>query len=116
MKKNIFDSKHVKGVKAWALLSNGEMAGKVVANYSDNPMGTVCSASVIIWSGQLKDKITNDGVCIGKAGGYGYDKFSAACDSAIRKMGLNPGDMNGRGAENVKAFLEKNGYTVLEVI
>lgn len=97
--KNIFDYSHVKSVKAYILTDDANnMMGKIIANFSDNPAGSVCTAQIIIWSDSnfgLKPKIkhytseflkgqTFNAPLIGKAGGYGYDKFSSAVASAIR--------------------------------
>ncbi len=109
--KSAYDQIHVKSVKAWALLFNGEMAGRIVANYSNNPNGSVCTATVGCWNGPLKDTDASTG----RAGGYGYDKFSAAVSSALNKMGVK-NDVDGRGDSSVKALLEKIGYSVIEVI
>lgn len=117
--KNIFDYSHVKGVRAWALMHKGKQAGKIVANFSDNPAGSVCTAQAIFWTGPLshiKNYGDVHGPFLGKAGGYGYDKFSAAVESSLRKQGINPKEsMGGCGDTAVKAFLEKHGYSVLEV-
>lgn len=97
--KNIFDYAHVKSVTAYVLMDKKkEIAGKIIANFSDNPNGSVCTAQVIIHklpktivpkvkrydSEFLKDK-TFDAPFIGKAGGYGYDKFSSAVADAMRR-------------------------------
>ena len=37
--KTAYDLNHVKSVSALVLLFNGENAGRMVANYSDNPNG-----------------------------------------------------------------------------
>lgn len=118
--RNVFDLKHVQGVRAWALMHKGKMAGKIVANFSDNPAGSVCTAQVIFWTGPLADNSeagARKGPALGKAGGYGYDKFSAAVEQSLIKQGIDPKvSMGGVGDSAVKTFLEKNGYTVLEVI
>lgn len=115
--KNIFDFKHVKGVKAWVLVHKGEMAGRIVANYSDNPCGSVCTAQVMFLKGPLhKDEIPKS-IPLGRAGGYGYDKFSAAVGKSLRLQGIEPKEeISGRGDSSVKGFLEKNGYLVFEAI
>lgn len=96
--RNIFDYAHVKKVSAIALLKNGEFVGKIVCNWSDNPSGSVCTAQVMLWDKEFVPKIKKhkiDGfegdfeVCmIGKAGGSGYDKRSAAIASALSVGGL----------------------------
>ena len=109
--RSAFDLNHVKSVKAWALTFKGEMAGRIVANYSDNPAGSVCVASAGFWGGPFKDKEHSTG----RAGGYGYDKFSAAVSEALHKIGV-VNELDGRGDSSVKNFLESKGYKVLEVI
>lgn len=78
--KTAFDFVHVKSVSAIALLWEGKPAGRIVANYSDG--GTV-TASVGVWVGPLKDMPYTTG----QAGGYGYDKLSAAVYEALTKVG-----------------------------
>jgi len=116
-KKSVYDCKHVRSVKAWAITFGGEFAGRVVANYSDNPMGAVVTVGVAVWLGPLKH---TDGPMLGKAGGYGYCKFSAAFDAAIRKpaeaSGVFFSSLSGRGESEVRSFLEDLGYKVMEVI
>lgn len=109
--KSAYEMNHVKSVKAWAVLFNGEMVGRIVANYSDNPNGSVCTATVGFWGGKLKDTQSSTG----RAAGYGYDKFSAAVSSALSKIGVK-NDVDGRGDSSVKALLENLGYSVIEVI
>jgi hypothetical protein len=92
--KTIKEFKHVAGTTAKAILFEGKPAGRLIANWSDNPSGTVCTASVIIWAGPLKDakhpktgKEFNYGN-IGKAGGYGYDKLSQAVWQCFQNVGI----------------------------
>lgn len=118
--KNIFDYTHVKSVRAWVLIYKGEQAGKIVANFSDNPMGSVCTAQVIVWTGPLSksfedsDPGANYVPALGKAGGYGYDKFSAAVSDSLKKQGFDPKDMSGCGDGAVRSFFQDNGYTIME--
>jgi len=109
--KSAFEMPHVKSVKAWAVTFNGEMAGRIVANYSDNPNGSVCTATVGFWDGPFK----NTSAATGRAGGYGYDKFSAAVSYALKKISVK-NDVDGRGDSSVKSLLENLGYSVIEVI
>ncbi len=115
--KNIYDYKHVKSVAAISLVFNGKQAGKIIANWSDNPNGSVCTACVMIWDGPLRiertekvelmgkiEEITTNS-CTKKAGGYGYCKFSQAVGEAI-----NQTQLNGRGEGAVRKFFEDNGY------
>lgn len=125
-KKSAFDCKHVNSVRAWALASvkdgKPEMVGRVVADYSDNRNGSVCTVTVVAWGGPMN--AWHESGMTAKAGGYGYCKFSAAFEEAVRdhatKAGFVPPDgkweLHGRGEGAVRNFLEKLGYTVLEVI
>lgn len=118
--KHVTDLKHVRGVTAKALLFDGKPAGRIIANWSDNPAGTVCSASVIVWSGPLKDckhpktgQELNYGN-IGKAGGYGYDKMSQAVWQCLVNAGIEPKKVkpaNGQTNEEFEAW----GYVVMDI-
>lgn len=77
--KSAFEMKFVKGCKAVALIHNGEYAGRIVANYSD---GGGVTATVGIWKGPLAEMPSTTGT----AGGYGYDKFSAAILDALHRV------------------------------
>ena len=127
--KNIFDYKHVKSVSAIALLKDGKSAGRIVCNWSDNPAGSVCTSQVMLWDGEISGKVRTRHVkteyhdfgqlpvvMLGKAGGYGYDKRSAAISAAIREGGIHeflPVE-SGAGAE--RSVFEKAGFTWIEVI
>lgn len=117
-KKSVYDCKHVRSVKAWALMFDGKFHGRIVANYSDNPEGSVVTVGVSVWSGPLNN--AEGGPLLGKAGGYGYCKFSAAFDSAVRKHCKNKEiaipPLAGAGESSVRSFLESLGYQVLQVI
>lgn len=119
--KTIKDFKHVAGTTAKALIYEGKPAGRIIANWSDNPAGTVVSASVIIWSGPLKDAKNEKTVKelnyanIGKAGGYGYDKLSQAIYQCLVNAGIEPKKVkpaNGLTNEEFEAW----GYVVMDVI
>lgn len=125
--KHIFDLSHVKSVKAWALLRGCEPAGRVIANYSDNPAGSVCTVAVHFWDKAEKEAglvPVDAGKPIekwvkpqGQAGGYGYDKFSAAfADALRRKYGLEGLKMSGAGESVVRSWLEEKGFQVVEVL
>lgn len=133
MAKNIFDYSHVKSVTAWALIDakTNESAGKVIANYSDNPNGSVCTCQVIIWNARkyglepehtttrlaIGEDFTHETPCIAKAGGYGYCKFSQAFQDAVRKGFKNSEcRVGGRGEGAVREWLEEHGLRVFEVI
>lgn len=94
LSKSAFDCSHVKSVRAWAILHDGKgergsdaNAGRIVANFSDNPNGSVCTLTLHFWGGPLEIMPGTTG----QAGGYGYDKFSAAMSDALsRAYGLEP--------------------------
>jgi len=122
--KSIYDFKHVNGVKAVALLKDGKEAGKIIANFSDNPAGSVCTVAVILYTH------TPGTSAMGSAGGYGYDKFSSAVYEALKKMDLIPGKItlgeypckkSGKiavypGSGNTQRAFENAGYQYIEVI
>lgn len=134
--KNIFDYSHVKSVSAKVLTDRetGKIAGKIVANWGDSSNGSTCTAQVIIFEPERyglkpkREKYNNpmlegcehDALCIGKAGGCGYDKFSAAVWYACRKgfldfgVGLTPFD--GRGESAVQSYFESIGLGYHSVI
>lgn len=118
--KYVNELKHPKGTTAWALLWEGKPAGKLVANWSDNPSGAVCSASIYIFSGPL-DLKTQTGSTkldygnIGKAGGYGYDKLSQAVWQCLNNAGIESKKVkpaNGLSRQEFEAW----GYEVFEII
>lgn len=87
-KRSAYDLSHVKSVRAFAILLNGEPVGKLVANFSDNPNGSVCTATLSIWKGPLAnlEKTT------ATAGGYGYDKLTSCMTQIVD--GFYEGDVN----------------------
>lgn len=110
--KYIFDFSGVKSVTAWAFLYDGKEAGKVIGHYGNSRV----NVAAFIYAGPLADNRRTKHYN-GWASGYGYCKFSAAFDEALRKGGHKPSvDLHGSGKEIVKAYLESLGYTVLEVI
>lgn len=112
-KKSIFDYKHVRGVSAVCLLKGGKSAGRIVANWSDNPAGSVCTASVMLWDDAKGWTINH---AIGRAGGYGYDKLSAAIADALDEMGLLATIKVCHGAGNQRRAFTEAGYDYIEII
>jgi hypothetical protein len=117
LRRTAFDCSHVKSVTAWALVHpesdmDGGCAGRIVANFSDNPAGSVCTATVHLWRGPLR----MDAGTTGNAGGGGYDKFSAAVGDALNRAGIDCGDLHGAGDGAVRKFLESKGYRTIPVI
>lgn len=118
--KSVFDMKHVKSVSAVCLLLNGRVAGRIVANWSDNPAGTVCTVRIGIQAGPFSEMP----VVQARAGGFGYDKFSTACATALlsvlhknntelRKLAEK---MDGAGESRVAAFFQSFGYDYVSII
>ena len=132
--RNIFDYSHVKSVSAIALIDmkTKDCAGKIVANWSHSPNGSVCTAQVIVYDLEKRgltplreeveligEKTTLPRILIGKAGGYGHDKLSTAIVNAIRKNVDTVEHINfdGVGKEAVRTWFEnKLGITFIEVI
>lgn len=132
--KSAFDCKHVRSVMAYVLTHPdcerpGAIAGRIVGDFSDNPNGAVCTATLHVWAGPLKFIPTTTG----KAGGGGYDKASAAvCDALYRAREdakMYPGiddndkmaalefpDLAGRGMSTVAEWFRKHGYECEGVI
>lgn len=111
---------HTRSVTAWALIRADKEAmdresgysghaGSVVANYSDG--GTV-TVDVLVWSGPLAEMPATTG----RAGGYGYCKFSAAFSDALNRAGIEHKDLAGRGSSAVRQWLNDNGYGVAQVL
>jgi len=104
--------------KAMALLDpdTGGECGKILAYYSRNPAGSVCHASVILYNKgwevlekcNPKVKRPENWNSEGKAGGYGYDKFSAAVSSSLHKMNL------AGNHDDIKDFTFGNGNSCSE--
>ena len=69
---------------AVALLRDGKHVGRILARFSKNPNGSVCHALVQF---DANNKWIS---CTGKAGGYGYDKFSTAVSSALSSVDMLP--------------------------
>ena len=119
--KTVNEMKHANSVTAKALIFDGKPAGRIIANWSDNPAGTGCSASVIIWKGPLANcknektgKELNYGN-IGRAGGYGYDKLSQAVYQCLTNAGIEPKVVrpaNGQTNEEFEAW----GYIVADIL
>jgi hypothetical protein len=119
--KHVSEMKHCAGTSAFAILFKGKPAGRLIANWSDNPAGTTCSASVIIWSGELADKKHpktgkefNYGT-IGKAGGYGYDKLSQAVWQCFDQVGIETKKVKPANGQTEDEFIAW-GYEIFRVL
>lgn len=116
-RKDAYDLNHVKSVSAIAVLYNGNFAGRIVANWSDNPNGSVCTATVSVWIGPLEYMPKGTG----RAGGCGYDKLSSAISDAINKVIAEDPDkiapkFAGCGMTEVRKWFEQFGYELFGVI
>ena len=128
MKKNIYDCKHIKGVSTITLYKNGKPAGKIICNWSDNPAGTVCTAQVCLYDGEISNKIKEihiktefldcmvPATMIGKAGGYGYDKRSGAISAALRVGGIHDLLPVWAGAGDERKVFEAAGFEWFDII
>jgi len=102
--KTAFEMTHANRTSVYVLLNDKkEYAGRIVANWSNNPAGTVCTATV-----QIFDK----GTATGRAGGYGYDKLSAAIYEALKKLNIEPLVLRPGNGQTDKE-LESQGFTVI---
>lgn len=133
--KSAFDCAHVKGVSAYVLLHPDrpdELAGRIVCNHSDNPAGSVCTATVHVWAGPLRGMSG----ATDRAGGYGYCKASAAICGAVRRglgspdshypddlkakcaevLANDPPRFDGAGISAAEKWFQAYGYRFLRVM
>lgn len=94
----------------WVLLHSGELAGRIITAWPNDGAGRV-RMMVRLYSGPLKQ----DEALFGQAGGYGYDKESAAFEDALNRHGL-VGDLSGRGMGAVRDWLASAGYELRQVL
>ena len=123
-RKYVQDMTHTSSVTAWAILHKGEDAGKLLANWSDNRAGSVCTAQVFLYDGPLQPRFLSTGKAIGKAGGGGYCKLSAAISDAliagiptlseVERRAVH--ELSGRGADSCVAWFRSHGYEVVRVL
>jgi len=113
--RSAFEHKHVSSVKVWVLQdpATGKIAGRIVCNMSDNPAGSVHTATFNIWHTETQPYESGTG----SARGYGYDKTSAALYDAIKESGREIPDGfsggDGRVTEVVKAIWGLDAYSVI---
>lgn len=124
LKKQAREKKHLKSVSVMVLQNSfNQIAGRILAEWSDNPAGSVVTADVIIYRPENHGltQVGDCGVWTGQAGGYGYDKLSAAIGDALyrhtQEYSKNPSnDIAGRGMSAVRGYFEKLGLTLTELI
>lgn len=118
--KRVNEMTHTANVTAKALILEGKPAGRIVANWSNNPAGSVCTASVIIFRGPLADckhPKTGRGLDygnMGKAGGYGYDKLSQAVYQCLMNAGVTPNVVSPGNGQTDEEFTSR-GYVIFDV-
>ena len=96
----------------WVLLHSGELAGRIITAWPNDGAGRVRMA-VSIYGGPLKQ----DEALFGQAGGYGYDKESAAFQDAMDRHGIAVDwDFSGRGMSVVRDWLFESGYGLKQVL
>lgn len=113
-KRKFFELKHISRVSVYVLFKDGKPAGKILANFSDNSrgMGDVCKAFVALYG--VHDAEGYDFQGVGKAGGYGYDKFSAAVCSALYGCPIKIDVVSGGG--NVVPAFKAAGYEIEQIL
>ena len=95
----------------WVLLHSGELAGRIITAWPNDGAGRV-RMIVSIYSGPLKQ----DETLFGQAGGYGYDKESAAFQDALGRHGIVSADLSGRGMGAVRDWFASEGYDLVQVL
>jgi hypothetical protein len=95
----------------WVLLHKGEYAGRIITAWPADGAGRV-RLYVAFFSGEFG----HSEAMFGQAGGYGYDKESAAFADAIKRHGIESPDISGRGMQAVAAWLGSKGYTVIHAL
>ena len=95
----------------WVLLHSGELAGRIITAWPNDGAGRV-RMSVSIDGGPLKQ----DEALFGQAGGYGYDKESAAFEDALGRNGIVSADLSGRGMGAVRDWFAGEGYELQQVL
>ena len=108
---DIFKSPGPARTSAWVLLHCGKMAGRIITAWPNDGAGRVRMA-VSIYGGPLKQ----DETLFGQAGGYGYDKESAAFQDAMDRHGLVSADLSGRGMGAVRDWFAGEGYDLVQVL
>lgn len=90
----------------WVMILDGKVAGRIITAWPNDGAGRV-KVAVMAWDGVLKDY----NAMLGQAGGYGYDKESAAIQDAFDRHGFKTGrDLSGRGMSTVQGYFAELGY------
>jgi hypothetical protein len=99
--------KHFDNFQGCLLFKDGKYFGKILAYWTKTNIGRTCHAYMLIGDGNAETFIG-----YGKAGGYGYDKYSAAIYEALQGSGYHV--TFGRG--KVQQELEEQGLTIYNLI
>jgi len=112
MSKRFIDSWQFEHCRAYALMIEGNYVGKFLVAY---PKGgaEMLRAAVSVFPGVTENPLSNcDFSKVGKAGGGGYDKETAALLDVLCQFGHDAKD-NGQGVESVfKGF----GITAIRIV
>ena len=109
---DIFKQAGPSRASVWVMLQNGKVAGRIITAWPNDGAGRV-KVSVMAWDGVLKDY----NAMLGQAGGYGYDKESAAIQDAFDRHGFKTGrDISGRGMDAVRDWFAGEGYELQQVL
>ena len=108
---DIFKQAGPSRTSVWVMLQDGKVAGRIITAWPNDGAGRVRMA-VSIYGGPLKQ----DETLFGQAGGYGYDKESAAFQDALDRHGLVSADLSGRGMGAVRDWFASAGYELHQVL
>ena len=95
----------------WVMLQDGKVAGRIITAWPNDGAGRV-RMTVNIYHGPLEPAET----LFGQAGGYGYDKESAAFHDALSRHGIASADLSGRGMGAVRDWFASAGYELHQVL
>lgn len=111
--RNILDYKNVQSVSVAVLQDSttGEIAGKIISNWTSNTSYT-CTSQVFIYNPGAYGLTSLDSPAIGRASGGGYDKLSAAIYAAMRKgFDIQGKAFDGCGESAVIEYFARIGIT-----
>ena len=108
---DIFKQTGPSRTSVWVMIQNGKVAGRIITAWPNDGAGRV-KVAVMAWAGVLKDY----NAMLGQAGGYGYDKESAAIQDALSRHGIVSADLSGRGMGAVRDWFAGEGYELQQVL
>ena len=115
------DMKGPRMTSVFVVLQDSKIVGRIIANHSDNPAGSVCTATV--WAPCMETGEGSQSRCCatGTAGGYGYDKLSAAIYEALGRSNMERAEktaghmFSGGDGRHVQVF-EALGYELRQLL